>query len=86
MPKILLISNWIWRKILFSSLLLESLIQESEKAKLPLEIEVLSLVGEGGAFDRWLSHPQVSLLHSSPPLPYGGSLSGRKMGKNYSFY
>ncbi len=84
MPKILLISNG-YGENSFSSLLLESLIQESEKAKLPLEVEVLSLVGEGRAFDRWLSHPQVSLLHSSPPLPYGGVYLGERWEKIIRF-
>ncbi len=75
MAKILLISNG-YGENSFSSLLLESLIQEIEKEKLPLKVETVSLVGEGKIFDPWLSHPQVSILHSSPPLPYGGVYLG----------
>lgn len=75
MSKILLVSNG-YGENSFSSLLLESLIQEIEKEKLPLKVEIVSLVGEGRIFDRWLSHPQVSMLHSSPSLPYGGVYLG----------
>lgn len=75
MPKILLISNG-YGENSFSSLLLNSLVQELEKERLPIKVEILSVVGEGKAFDRWLSHPQVSILHSSPPLPYGGVYLG----------
>jgi len=76
MAKILLISNG-YGENSFSNLLLESLVQELEKEQLPLKVEILSVVGEGKAFDRWLSHPQVSMFHSSPSLPYGGVYLGR---------
>lgn len=72
----------------FTALILGEFLKEAEVQEIPLLADVIPLVGEGKAFEDLVYRfpDRVRLLHTSPPLPYGGVYLGRFPRRFFRFF